>query len=141
MDAPAPFFEIRVPVQDSDIDYQGHVSNLVFVRWVQDVAVAHWTSLAPQADQERVGWAMVRHEIDYKRAALRGDVALVRTWVGTAKRFAFNRHTQILREADGKILAASLAVWCPVSRETGRRTDVSGELRALFSVPESAASG
>ncbi len=127
-------FEIRIEVRDEDIDAQGHVNNVVFVRWIQEAAIAHWTDLAPAEDQDAVGWVVTRHEIDYRRPAFRGDAILARTWVGIADRFAFDRHTEIARQSDGKVLARARTVWCPVSRETGRPVDVRPELRALFSV-------
>src|SRR5580765_5546109 len=33
-------------VQAADIDEQGHVNNVVYLRWIQDVAVAHWRKAA-----------------------------------------------------------------------------------------------
>jgi acyl-CoA thioester hydrolase len=127
-------FEIRIEVRDEDIDAQGHVNNVVYVRWIQEAAIAHWRDLAPAVDQAAVGWVVTRHEIDYRRAAFREDSIVARTWVGVAERFAFDRHTEIARESDGKVLATARTVWCPVSRETGRPVDVRPELRALFSL-------
>ena len=37
----APTHRITVTAQPDDIDELDHVSNLVYVRWVQDVAMAH----------------------------------------------------------------------------------------------------
>ena len=41
-------FEITFPVAPADIDELGHVNNTVYVRWVQDIAVAHWRASAPE---------------------------------------------------------------------------------------------
>ncbi len=32
--------------QPEDIDALGHVNNAVWVRWIQDMATAHWTAQA-----------------------------------------------------------------------------------------------
>ncbi|MDQ3314002.1 MAG: acyl-CoA thioesterase [Verrucomicrobiota bacterium] len=62
---------LRVAAQD--IDGQGHVNNVVYLRWAQDVAVAHWEALAPAEDQTATGWVVLRHEIDYKGAGRLDD--------------------------------------------------------------------
>lgn len=128
-------FELRIAVDPRDIDQLGHVNNVVYLRWVQDIAVAHWRASAPAVDQERLRWVVVRHEIDYKRPAMAGDAIVARTWVGAASRRAFDRHTELLRASDRKLLARARTVWCPIDAQSGRPTDVSAEVRARFSVP------
>jgi acyl-CoA thioester hydrolase len=134
MNATPEHHEIRIEVQKDDIDMLGHVNNVVFLRWVQDAAVAHWQAAAAPADQEALLWVVLRHEIDYKRPAFLDDEILARTWVGSASRRAFERHTELLRSTDSKLLARARTVWCPIDRRTGKPTDVSKEVRARFSV-------
>ena len=129
-------FEIDIQVTPADIDRLGHVNNVVYLRWVQDAAVAHWRAAAPAADQARLIWVVLRHEIDYKRPAFLEDEISARTWVGSASRHAFERHTELLRKSDGKLLARARTLWCPIDAETGKKTDVSDEVRARFSVRE-----
>ena len=80
-------------------------------------------------------WVVVRHEIDYKQAAVLGDEIIARTWVGTATRLKFERLTEFVRASDGTVLAKARTLWCPVDAQTGRPTNVSAELRALASTP------
>ncbi|MEO8594893.1 MAG: thioesterase family protein [Candidatus Solibacter sp.] len=127
-------FELNIEVKPADIDRMGHVNNLVYLRWVQDIAVAHWRAAASQEDQRNLLWVVVRHEIDYKQPALPGDVLRVRTWVGSASRLRFERFTEILRSSDGVLLSKALTIWCPVDAVTGRPTQVSPAVRAAFSV-------
>lgn len=110
------------------------MNNVVYLRWVQEAAVAHWSAAAPAADQAKLRWVVVRHEIDYKRPAVLGDEVIARTWVGTATRRAFDRHTELLRASERRVLARARTVWCPIDARTGRPTDVSPEVRARFSV-------
>ena len=79
-------FELVVRVIAADIDEQNHVNNTVYLRWVQDVATAHWRALADRQAQEIIGWIVLRHEIDYKAPATLGDEIGLRTWVGKASR-------------------------------------------------------
>jgi len=128
---------VLIPVTPGDIDEMGHVNNVVYLRWVQEAATAHWTARASAQDQEALGWVVVRHEIDYLRSAGPGDEILARTWVGTASRRRFERHTELVRATDGRTLARARTLWCPVDRRTGRATDVGEEVRKRFSVPTS----
>jgi acyl-CoA thioester hydrolase len=132
--AVSPPFELSVEVAPGDIDFNGHVSNIAYVRWVQDVAVAHWSALAPAEAQAAIAWVVLRHEIDYKAAAVLGDGVALRTWVGAASGLTFERHTEILRAADRRVLVRARTLWCPISVRTGRPRRVTDELRALFSV-------
>src|SRR5207249_8550523 len=66
-------FEMTVSVTPADIDEQNHVNNTVYLRWVQDVATAHWKSLASAEAQNAIGWVVLRHEIDYRASASLGD--------------------------------------------------------------------
>ncbi|HKK06404.1 MAG TPA: thioesterase family protein [Gammaproteobacteria bacterium] len=133
-DTPVERFELRIPVDAEDIDMLGHVNNVVYLRWVQDAAVAHWRARAGAEDQASLIWVVVRHEIDYKRPAYLGDEIVARTWVGKASRRSFERHTELRRAADGQLLARARTVWCPIDRASGRLTDVSDAVRARFSI-------
>ena len=130
---PEETFDLVVPVLGGDVDELGHVNNTVYLRWVQDIATAHWQAIASAESQAAVVWVVVRHEIDYKAPALPGDEVLLRTWVGKATRITFERHTQILHAARRQLLAQARTLWCPISTKTGRPYRVSEELRAQFS--------
>jgi acyl-CoA thioester hydrolase len=132
---PVPPFEMTVRVGPSDIDALGHVNNVVYLRWVQDVAGAHWFSAAPAADQTGLVWMVVRHEIDYLAPAGRGDELVLRTWVGSAAGLRFDRHTEVLRASDRKVLAKAKTVWVPIDAATGRPKRVSDRVRQMFSTP------
>ncbi len=126
-------FELTIRVEPSDIDQLGHVNNVVYLRWVQDVAVAHWMATTTEAQQRDVRWVVVRHEIDYKHAARLADGIVARTWVGAASGTLFERHTEILRAADRRLLARTRTLWCPVDARTGRPKQVTDDVRERFS--------
>lgn len=121
-------------VRPQDIDALGHVNNVVYLRWVQEAAVAHWAARASEEAKGSLVWVVTRHEIDYLRPAFLEDEIIARTWVGTATRREFDRHTELVRASDGKRLARARTVWVPIDRETLRPTDVAQEVRENFSV-------
>src|SRR5438093_13752927 len=93
-------FEMIVPVLADDIDEQNHVNNTVYLRWVQDVATAHWRAITSPEAQEMIGWVVFRHQIDYKTPAPLGDESLLRTWVGKATRHTHERLTEVPRKRE-----------------------------------------
>ncbi len=126
-------YEMQITIEPSDIDALGHVNNVTYVRWIQEAAVAHWRSAAPAAEQARLLWVVLRHEIDYKQSAKMGDEIVARTWVGTATGLRFERLTEIMRANDRSLLAQARTVWCPIDAATGKPTGVSPDVRARFS--------
>ena len=66
-------FELRITASPEDIDELGHVNNAAWVRWIQDVATAHWYAIAPAQHRDAYVWVVTRHEIDYLRALGPGE--------------------------------------------------------------------
>jgi acyl-CoA thioester hydrolase len=126
-------FEMTVSVSPGDIDEQNHVNNTVYLRWVQDIAVAHWRALASPEAQEAIGWVVLRHEIDYEASATLGEEIVLRTWVGKATRLTFERFTEIQRKSHRQLLSQARTLWCPINTQTGRPMRVSAQVRAQFS--------
>jgi acyl-CoA thioester hydrolase len=117
-------------VSAEDIDAQGHVNNVVYVRWIQDVAIAHWEHAATAEQQEKFTWIIVRHEIDYKKQAFEAEKITAATWVDNWRGFSCERFTEITRGAD--LLVKSKAVWCMIDKKTHRPTRIGEDLKNLF---------
>ena len=129
-------YSIDIKVTAADIDLLGHVNNVVYLRYVQDAAVAHWNARASQEEQSKYFWVVTRHEIDYKRPAFKDDEIIARTWVGEAKKGLFERFTELLRKSDQKILAKAKTIWCPIDPKSMRPVEVSASVYANFSINE-----
>jgi acyl-CoA thioester hydrolase len=127
-------FEQAITVLPQDIDLFDHVNNVVYLRWVQEVSTSHWQSAATDAQKESIGWVVVRHEIDYLNSARLGDDIVAHTWVGTAERNIFERHVEILRVRDQKVIARARSLWCPIDLHSRRATRVGAEIYERFSV-------
>ena len=122
---------ISVTAQAADIDELGHVNNTVYLRWVQDVATAHWRAVARPEDIDRFIWVVTRHEIDYLRATLAGEVLTLTTWVGTPRGARFDRFVEITG-ADGKLRARAATIWALVDTRSQRAVRVPSEVAAPF---------
>jgi len=117
-------------VAAEDIDAQGHVNNVAYVKWIQDVAVAHWFSAAAEETREKYTWVVLRHEIDYKKQAFENEKVTVETWVGEPTRISWERFTEIRRGED--LLVKARSVWCLIDRETLKPTRITFELLSLL---------
>lgn len=117
-------------VSSADIDEQGHVNNVSFVRWIQDVAVAHWFQATTKEQQEKFVWVVLRHEIDYKKQAFENEEVTAKTWVGEWSAVTCERFTEIYRGND--LLVKSRTVWCMLDRDTSKPTRITSELKELF---------
>lgn len=115
-----------------DIDVLGHVNNAVWVKWIQDVAVAHWDAVAPPAHREAYIWVVTRHEIDYRGNVSEGETVTAETWVEEPPRGArFNRYMRFTG-ADGKVRVEAKTTWALLDRATGRLLRVPAEVAAPF---------
>lgn len=125
-------FDHPITVLASDIDINGHANNVVYLRWVQDAAVAHWFAAVEPELASTISWAAVRHEIDYKRPALLGDALIARTWLGAITRATTERFCELIRPRDGLILARSRTIWCIFDPATGRPGRIDPRIHAAF---------
>jgi acyl-CoA thioester hydrolase len=116
----------------ADIDELGHVNNAVWVRWIQDLATAHWSSVTPAEHQAAFIWVVTRHEIDYRGNVREGETVIGETWVPTAPKGArFDRHVRFLDTNDRTVVEA-VTTWALLDRTSGRLLRVRPEIAAPF---------
>jgi acyl-CoA thioester hydrolase len=132
---PGEHFELRMMVPQEDIDENCHVSNVAYVRWVQEAARAH---------SEAVGWSkeryqstgcffmIRRHEVDYLRPANDGDEIKMITWVEEFRPASATRMTRILRAKDDVELVVAKTDWVFVSIEGNRPKRIPPEVVTAF---------
>ena len=127
----------RVAVAPADIDELDHASNVSYVRWIQDAAVAHSTAVGLDVAAYRARGAVfvvVRHEIDYRRPALLGDALDVETRVCAMGTATSERRTVIRRAEDGVELARAVTRWAHVDLARGRPTRIPDDVRTRFAI-------
>jgi acyl-CoA thioester hydrolase len=130
--AERPTFELSFTARHEHIDELGHVNNAVWVRWIQEIAVAHWRALAASEHDQAYFWVVVRHEVDYLRAARQGDEIAGRTWVGEAPHGArFERFVEFTGPG-GKTCVRARTVWAIIERASGRPVRVPHQVVAPF---------
>jgi acyl-CoA thioester hydrolase len=128
-------FVHEVRVVEADIDYLGHASNLVYLRWVQEAALGHSTALGFSEAAylaRRQAWVVRKHEIEYLRAAALGDALRIETRVVSMKAANSVRKTEIFR-AD-ELLCRASTDWVYVELARGRPVRIPHDVRAVFPV-------
>lgn len=129
----AEVFTQRFTVDPSDIDELGHVNNTVYLRYAQDIAIAHWRSRASDDMVTGFVWVVSRHEIDYRAPLLEGDPVEVRTWVDDAPRGAsWVRFVEIYKQGEAKPAAQIKSNWVMLDAQTRRLKRVPEDLAKRF---------
>jgi len=128
-------FEMALRVEADSIDTNGHVNNVVYVSWMQDLATAHsaaqgWSDARYQ--QFGVAWVARKHQIEYLRPAFPGDELLLRSWVVDMQRYRSRRRYRFERPTDGCLLAEAETEWIFIDRQSGRPRSVIPEVSNSF---------
>lgn len=125
-------FSLAFTAEPTHIDDNGHVNNVVYLGWAQDLAVGHWHARQTAEHKARWAWIALRHEVDYRRSLLQGETAQGRTWVAeTAEGPRFERFVRI-DGPDGAMCAQVRTVWCLIEQASGRPKRVPPEVIAPF---------
>ena len=123
-------YQHKIEVGGDDIDDLGHVNNVVYVRWVQEVAAAHWEHAAPPVLKAKYAWVVLRHEIDYKNPAFLKDDITGFTWVGEHHGARFDRFVRI--QCENKVLAEAKTSWCLLDAKSFRPIRIPDEILELL---------
>ncbi|QPC98884.1 acyl-CoA thioesterase [Qipengyuania soli] len=115
------------------IDELGHVNNTVWVRWIQDMATAHWDAVARPEDREAFFWVVSRHEIDYRGNVDEGQTVTGETWIEGPARGATSLRRVDFRNDAGKVIVSAATTWAMLDRASNRLVRVRPEVLAPFS--------
>jgi acyl-CoA thioester hydrolase len=128
-------FTQRFAVDAADIDELGHVNNIVYLRWAQDIATAHWRARAGDENVDAYVWVVTRHEVDYRSALTLGDEVDVRTHVDGAPRGPiWRRFVDIYKAGADKPSVQVQSSWCLMDATTRRLKRVPLEMAGRFFV-------
>jgi acyl-CoA thioester hydrolase len=125
-------FEREISVQNKDIDELNHVNNVVYLQWVQDVASAHWSSIAPPEMQLKYSWVVLKHEIEYFGPAFLNDVLKVRTWVEKSEGVRSERHVEFHHSETNKLIVRAKTVWCLLDSASFRPVRIGNDIMEVF---------
>jgi acyl-CoA thioester hydrolase len=131
-------FRDEIAAAPEDIDELGHVSNVVYVRWIQEIAVAHSNAVGWTYDRYRALGAVFvvhKHVVEYKAPAFAGDRITRVTWVESFSAATTERRTRIVRATDDKLLVGASTIWALVGGDNGRPRRIPLEISRAFALP------
>jgi acyl-CoA thioester hydrolase len=120
-------------VQPNEIDAMGHVNNVVYLKWVQDAAEAHWLTKASQDVKAKYSWVVLRHEIDYLAPAFAGQTIEATTWVENYQGVRSDRIVHLINKESKKVLAKAKTTWCLLDAVTKRPKRIESDIASVFS--------
>jgi len=131
-----PVFRYDFTVSSEAIDGNGHVNNVAYVQWMQDVAVRHSeTSGCTQAARDAgATWVVRKHTVEYLRPAFEGDPITVMTWVTHFRRALSLRKYKFIRTSDNTVLSRGETDWVFVDTATGRPRIIPREVKGAFTL-------
>lgn len=128
-------FEYRHIVLSAEIDEQGHVNNLEFIRWMQTAALGHSAAQGWTVDRYRdrnEGFVARSHAIEYLQSAFEGDEIVVQTWIANFAKVTSLRKYKIKRLRDDVLLAKAETNWAYISLTRRLPTRIPIELASDF---------
>ncbi|PKP27178.1 MAG: acyl-CoA thioesterase [Bacteroidetes bacterium HGW-Bacteroidetes-2] len=125
-------FQTEITVPPSAIDALHHANNVAYLQWIQDVAEQHWLSKTNPQIRKKYAWVVLNHFIEYKAPSFKNETLILKTWVTHSSGVTTERHTQIIRKNDEKILATAKTVWCLILQKTQKPIRLTEEITSLF---------
>jgi acyl-CoA thioester hydrolase len=131
---PAWRYSYTFSIPAEAIDENGHVNNVHYVQWMQDVAVRHYAALGGVPPLQALGatWVVRSHTIEYLAPAFAGEELEVRTWVANLRPVRSLRRYEFIRRSDGKLLVRGETDWVLVDAKTGRPLAIPAQIAGLF---------
>jgi len=124
-------------IPKSAIDENGHVNNVAYVQWMQDIAVEHYSSIGGVIAQGPTAtWVVREHKIEYLLPAFAGEEIEIKTWVENVRRVRSLRKYEFVRKTDGKVLVRGETDWVFVDVKTGAPRAIPEEVSRVFSISQ-----
>jgi acyl-CoA thioester hydrolase len=132
----SPIYSKTITIPETAIDENGHVNNVAYVQWMQDIAVEHYETIGGTNPMQLVGatWVVREHRIEYLLPAFAGEEIEIRTWVENIRRVRSLRKYEFARKSDEKVLVKGETDWVFVDVKTGVPRAIPEEVSKVFAI-------
>ena len=129
-----PIYSKIVTIPPSVIDENGHVNNVAYVQWMQDIAIEHYESIGGTSPMQKVGatWVARSHLIEYLLPAFAGEEIEIRTWIENVRRVRSLRRYEFVRITDSRLIVRGETDWVFVDAATGSPRAIPEEVIKVF---------
>jgi acyl-CoA thioester hydrolase len=123
---------LNLTVRTYDIDFAGVVSNIVYIRWLEDLRLTVLETYYPLEKFLSAGLAptLVETHIKYRKAITIHDRPQARMWISKVSRLKFVFNAEI--RVEGEIVTEAEQVGCLIDMSTGRPAPMPPELREIY---------
>ncbi|MFC4454990.1 thioesterase family protein [Deinococcus sonorensis] len=128
-------YQISLTVREAELDELGHVNNVVYLRWIEDVARAHAEAVgAGFEEMVRLGTVAVvrKHTIHYHRPARLDEDINIHTCISGATGLRAIRTNRITHADTGDLVVDGQTEWVWVDPDSGRPKRPTAELLSKF---------
>lgn len=121
-------------VDKDSTDQNQHVNNVVYLQWMQDLAIKHADKSGCAEIVSDLGaiWVVFSHRIEYLSPAFAGDRIEASTWVKGYSRVKALRCYQFVRTTDKKVLAGGETEWVLLDSKTSRPRAIPERIRKVI---------
>jgi len=125
-------YQCSIEVPAEDIDGNGHLNNVAYLQWMNEIALLHFEALGGPDVTALLGatWVARSHRIEYLRPVLEGDRLTLKTWISSLR--GARSHRGYRFEAGDLQVAEGETEWVLVDIETGRPRKIPLEMCALI---------
>jgi acyl-CoA thioester hydrolase len=112
--------EIQFRVQTYDVDFAGIMSNIVYIRWLEDLRVKVLDEYIPLAGllEQGISPILARTEINYRRPLRLDDRPIGRLWTAEVGKASWKLEAEFLLA--GRVAANAIQIGAFIRLDTGR---------------------
>ena len=134
----SPIYSKSFIIPKDSIDENGHVNNVAYVQWMQEIAIEHYESIGGTYPMQLVGatWVVREHKIEYFLPAFSGEEIEIKTWVENVRRVRSLRKYEFVRRSDGKVLVKGETDWVFVDVKTGAPRAIPEDVSRVFALKQ-----
>lgn len=123
---------LKFPIKTYDIDFAGIVSNIVYIRWLEDLRLKILESYFPLEKLMKQGYCPIINstQIKYNKALRIVDRPVGKMWIGKLGRLRCTLHAEI--STNDEIVAAATQVGFFVNLETMRPIAIPEEMKNIY---------
>ena len=125
--------EIPIKVKTYDIDFAGVVSNIVYIRWLEDLRLKLFDSHLPLKKQMEQGNIPVvaKTQIEYKKPVKLFDNVISKMWVSKLGKVKVTMEAEFI--SNNQIIATAIQTGSYINSENNRPVKLPEELLQKYS--------
>jgi acyl-CoA thioester hydrolase len=129
-------YSYRFTIPPEVIDGYGHVNNVAYVQWMQDVAIRHGENTPGYHLPVNAGWFAREHRITYLLPTFLGEEIEIRTWISEIRRVRVHRRYEFVRCTDGNVVATGETDWIYVDLASGKPLSIPPDIQSFQILPD-----